>query len=143
MQKKNALEGYCTLQEIAAYGHVTRQAIHMLLKKGLCPAFKHEGAWQIKISDYDEYRANRYNKDKRKYRGQRVYDVDKGLYTVRQVATVFSSSLGRKYSIHKIYYQLRSGKLPSKRVGAAWVIEKKHAIALLEKEQEKRGIAHE
>lgn len=136
MVKQVKAKGYLTINEIAEYAHVTRQAVYMALHKGLCKGIKHEGCWMITREAYDDYRANRHNRDLRKRHGKALFDIEKGYFSVRQVATILSTSLGRPYSMQRLYYLLRRGVLPSKRSGAAWIICKKDAVALLEREQE-------
>ena len=136
MPVEQRLEGYWTIHEIASYGHVTRQAVYLAIHKGLCKGFKYQGCWMLRKEDYDDYRANRHNKDLRKRDGKPLYDLEKGTYSVRQVSTIMSATLGRPYPMQRIYHKMRTGQLPAYRSGPAWIIYKKDAVELLERELE-------
>ncbi len=134
MGQKQAPEEFFSLNQCAIYGHVTRQAIYNALRKGL-KAEKRGNRWYIKRADYDEYRANKYNRDKCIFEGEPLFDAERGHYSIRQVALTLSESLGYHVDVQRLYYLVRSGQLKAFKRGAAWVICKEDAIAVLEKEK--------
>jgi len=140
MNEKNELpDDFLSLAEAAEYAHVTRQAIYVAIRKRGLPAVKKNRQWCISRKDLDEYRANKYNRDKRKFNDEFIFDMEKGHFSVQQVCKVISATLKRPYSLQHIYYLMRRGKLKAFRMGAAWVIAKDDAVDLLEKERNAGG----
>lgn len=134
------IEGFFSLAQAADYAHVTRQAIYLAVKQRGLRAKKIGRQWYITKEDLDNYRANKYNRDLRKRDGEYIFDMEKGHFSVQQVCKVLSATLGRPYSLQHLYYLLRTGQLKAMRKGAAWVVEKDDAVALLEREKEKAGL---
>lgn len=138
------LEEAFSISQAADYSHVTRQAVYIALRKGNLRATKKGRRWVILKSDLEEYRLSKYNRDKRKFNNELIFDVEKGHFSVQQVCKVISSTLKRPYPIQHIYYLMRAGKLKAFRKGCAWVISKEDAVELLQKEKENDGeYAHE
>lgn len=135
------IEGYMSLPEAAKYAHVTRQAIYLAMRNRGLRGTKIGKQWYVTKTDLDEYRGNKYNRDLRKQDGEYVFDMDKGYFSVSQVCRVMSATLGKPYSMQHIYYLLRTGQMRSFRKGAAWVIPKDDAVALLDKEKKKLEFA--
>jgi excisionase family DNA binding protein len=135
-------EGYMTINQAADYSHVSEQAVYVAIRKGKMVAKKENGKWLVTKKDLDEYRLNKYNRDNRMFNGERVFDADKGFFSVQQVSTVISHEIKRHFPMQHIYYLLRRGDLKAFRKGAAWVIAKEDAISLLEKvlEENRRQI---
>lgn len=130
---------FFSLAEAASYSHVTRQAVYVAIRKKVLIAEKRNRQWYIKREDLDEYRSQKYNRDRRKFNDEPVFDMEKGHFSVQQVCKVISATLKRPYSLQHIYYLMRCGKLKAFRKGAAWVIAKEDAIDLLEKEKGCKG----
>lgn len=122
------------LRECSEYGHVMRQAIFVAIKKGRLKATKVRGRWVIRRGDYDAYRADKYNRDIAKIGDEYVFDAEKGHFSLRQIAKVFSVTIGVPYSVQRLYYLVRTGQLPAFRKGVSWVVLKEDAIKLLETE---------
>jgi excisionase family DNA binding protein len=122
-----------SISECAEYGNVGRQAIFLAIKKQKLKAAQINGRWRINKSDYEEYRLDRYNRQKHKVDGERVFDVESGLLTADQVRTVLSHETKTVFTINHIYYLLRTGDLPSYRKGKAWVISMPDVQAFIEK----------
>ncbi len=126
---------FFSLSQAADYAHVTRQAIYLAIKHRGLKATKMNGKWNITVDDLNDYRTGKYNRDLRKDNGEYIFDVERGHFSVPQVCKVLSSSLGRIYSLQRIYYLLRTGQLKGFRRGKAWIVERSDAIALLEEER--------
>ena len=135
----DANEKFFTLSEAAEYAHVCRQAIYAALRKKALKAEKNGRRWCISRADLDDYRTNKYNRDRRKFNGEPIFDMEKGHFSVQQVCKVISSTLKKPYPLQHIYYLMRSGQLKAFKKGAAWVISKEDAIDLLEKEKNSDG----
>lgn len=134
-------EELLTLAEAAIYARVTRQAIYKALRNRGLKAKKVGHKWMLTKAHIDEYRANKYNRDLRVVNGELVFDMDKGEFSATQVCKVFSATLGRPFSLQRIYYLLRTGQLRSFKKGATWVIKKDDAVRLLQEEMDKYGIS--
>lgn len=130
---QNPPEEFFSLTEAAQYCHVTRQAIYVAIRKRNLVATKKGRRWNIKRSDMDYYRSNKYNRDRRKIGNELLFDMEKGFFSVLQVCKVISATIGRPYSLQHIYYLLRTGQLKAMKKGSAWVITKEDAIKLLDK----------
>jgi Helix-turn-helix domain len=109
--------------EAAAYMHITRQGVIVALKRGL-KATKKGKRWYISLEDIEEYRLFKHNKQKAMREGQLIFDIEKGLFSVPQVAKILSESLKRPFTVQNAYYLVRSGQLKSFRVGYYYVIRK-------------------
>lgn len=124
-----------TPQEAAAYAHVTRQAIYLAMIKGLLKSEKRGGRKFITQYDLDEYRLNKYNRQRKTGSGEHVFNIDRGLFSVPQICSILSAKLNVKISAQRIYYCLRKGYLPSYRHGSYWVIKLEDAEKFMVTEQ--------
>ena len=106
-----------TITEAARINGVTRQAIYVAIKLKKLKATKKTTRWTIRLDDLEEYRLNKYSRSKSMYEGELLFDNNKGLYSVNQVADML------KVPAQKIYYATRRGMLKAHRRGAAWVIK--------------------
>lgn len=124
---------FLTLTEAAEYNRVSRQGVLMAVKKGRIKAGKIKGRWSIAVSELDNYRLTKYDRSKRKFEGEQIYDIEKGFFSVRQVSISLSNELKTTITMQMVYYMIHSGKLKSYKKGAAWVIKREDAIAMLER----------
>ena len=131
------MEDFMTLQQAAAYSHVTRQAVYKALKAKAIKAEKKGNRWYITKENIDAYRANKYNREDRVIDGEPVFDLEKGYFSVHQVCKVISATLGRPFPRQHLYYLLRTGQLKAFRKRSAWVIKKVDAVELLQREIDK------
>jgi hypothetical protein len=131
-------EVFTSLTEAAKYAHVCRQAIFLAIKKKKLKAvqkkFKGQMQWVILKQDLDEYRADKYNRDKCKIEGELIIDLDQDRWSVAHAAKTLSSMLRRPYPAAHLYYLLRLGELRASKKGGRWVISKKELIDLYQKE---------
>ena len=79
---------------------------------------------------------NKYNRENREVHGVLVYDFEKGEFSPTHVAKVIADSTQKPYPVARVYYLLRRGEVKAYKKGAAWVILKEDAVALLEKESD-------
>jgi len=131
-----------TIPEAADHAHVTRQAIYVAIVKKKLKAEKKGRNWLVSLKDLEDYRINRYNRDLRKFEGQTIYDLEKGFYSVSQLTVILSSTLKRPFNMQKVYYLIRTGELPAHKKGYAWVINKKDALELVEREENIKELVH-
>lgn len=100
-----------TLTEEANYSHVCRQAIYKAITSGRLTAEKSGHMWYIALDDLEMYRANKYRRDLKEVDGVRIFDLEKGHFSVLQVSKILSEMLRRPYSEQRLYYKLRIGQL--------------------------------
>ena len=131
---KDAPEEFNDLREVMAYAHVGRQALYLAINKGALKATKKGRKWTIFKKDLDEYRLNKYNRDKRKMNGELLFDMEKGFFSVFHVAKIMSHELGIQYKTQRLYYLIQSGRLKAMKRGSAWVISKEDLTLLLNEE---------
>ena len=136
MKKEN--KEFFSLAQAAHYTHVERQAIYVALRRGQLKGNKVNGRWHITQVQLDEYRANKYNADKKTFDGELVFSPERGHYSIIHVSKVISHHLGKHYPIQHIYYLIRQGKIKAFRKGKSWVIGKEQAEELLIKEIERK-----
>lgn len=129
-----------TVAQAADLSHVTRQAIYSAIRKKQLNAQIIGKQWYVTVEDLEKYRLNKYNRDLRKRDGEFIFDMQKGHFSVHQVAKILSSALGKSYPSQRIYYLMRMGYLKAFKSGAAWVIKKEDAVRLLEQERANSSI---
>ena len=124
-----------TITEAAEYSRVSRQAVYVALKDKRLLGFQRKNKWFVRRADLDYYRSQKYIGDNRKNAGKKIFNLEEGRYSVHQVAKFMAAGLGRPYTMNRVYFLLMKGRLKALRVGAAWVIMKEDAVALLQDEQ--------
>lgn len=105
-----------TITEAARRNNVTRQAIYVAIKLNKLKARKETTRWTIHLDDLEEYRKQKYSRTKSTYKGELLFDNQKGYFSVNQVAEMLN------VPAQKIYYATRIGLMQAIRKGAAWVI---------------------
>ncbi len=120
-----------SITEAAKINNVTRQAIYVAIKQKKLKAMK-KSRWEIDLVDLEEYRKNKYSRTKSIFDGELLFDNDRGYYSVNQVARILN------VPAQKIYYAIRSKRLPAVQKGAAWVIHKDSVTAYKADYLEKR-----
>jgi predicted DNA-binding protein YlxM (UPF0122 family) len=122
-----------SITEAAKLNNVTRQAIYVAIKQNKLRATK-KTRWEIDIQDLDDYRTNKYSRNKSIYDGEPLYNNEQGYYSVNQIARML------EVPTQKIYYATRSGMLRAIRKGIAWVIHIEDARAYRDSYLDKRTI---
>lgn len=105
-----------SITEAAKINNVTRQAIYVAIKQNKLRAKKEATRWTIHLDDLEEYRRQKYSRAKSTYKGELLFDNQKGFFSVNQVAQILG------VPAQKVYYATRIGMLKASRKGAAWVI---------------------
>lgn len=105
-----------SITEAARINNVTRQAIYVAIKQKKLKARKDSTRWTIHLDDLEEYRRQKYSRNKSVFGGELLFDNTKGYFSVNQVAKMLG------VPAQKIYYATRIGALTAIRKGAAWVI---------------------
>lgn len=105
-----------TITEAAQKQNVTRQAIYAAIKHGRLNANKQTHKWFITEDDLRKYNDTKYSREFSSCDGELIFNKDKGLYSVSQIAEKFN------VPIQRVYYTCRQGDLKTYRKGAAWVI---------------------
>lgn len=119
----------------AKLNNVTRQAIYVAIKMKKLRAEKRNARWAIHLDDLEDYKRQKYSRDKSTYNGELLFDNDKGFHSVNQVACILG------VPAQKIYYATRVGQLKAHRKGAAWVIHMNDVQEYKEKHLSKKNKA--
>jgi excisionase family DNA binding protein len=120
-----------SITEAAKINKVTRQAIYVAIKQRKLKATK-KTRWEIELADLEEYRKNKYSRSKSLFNGELLFDNQKGLFSVNQVAKLLG------VPAQKIYYATRTGMLKGFRRGAAWVLSQEEVKRYKEEYLDKR-----
>ena len=120
-------ESLLRVEEVKKIMHVTYQAVIMALKSQKLKGIKKNGKWYINSKDVEEYKKNKYVREKSVRNGELVFDPDKNEYSTFQAACLL------KCKIQRIYYLLRLGRLKGSRKGSTWVITENNVNDYLEK----------
>lgn len=123
-----------SITEAARLNNVTRQAIYVAIKLNKLKARKETTRWTIHLDDLEAYRKQKYSRAKSMYKGELIFDQNKGYYSVNQAARILS------VPAQKIYYATRIGMLKAHRKGAAWVIHVDDLKAYAEKSLKRKEI---
>ena len=105
-----------SISEAAKINGITRQAIYVAIKQKKLKANKGSARWEITLKDLEEYRKQKYSREKSTFNGELLFDKSKGLYSIRETAKIL------KVPAQQIYYATRVGLMKAIRKGAAWVI---------------------
>lgn len=122
-----------SITEAAKLNKVTRQAIYVAIKLNKLKATKETTRWTIHLDDLEEYRRQKYSREKSVFNGELLFDKNKGYFSVNQVAEILS------VPAQKIYYATRIGLLKAHRKGAAWVIHADDMKEYQEKHVQKKN----
>ena len=135
---------FTSLAGAAQYCHVTRQAICNAIRKGEIKAEKRIAPgrggrllqqWFMTREDVDAYRASKYNPEKRKFRGERLFNLDEDKFSVLHAAKIYG------VPPHNVYYLIRTGKLRAARKGGNWVLNNKDVAEALGRDAAKMETA--
>jgi predicted DNA-binding protein YlxM (UPF0122 family) len=105
-----------SITEAAKAHGITRQAIYVAIKYKKLKACKESARWEINLKDLEEYRSQKYSRQKSLFNGELLFDKSKGLHSIKETANLL------KVPVQQIYYATRVGLLKATRKGAAWVI---------------------
>lgn len=122
-----------SITEAAKINNVTRQAIYVAIKLNKLKAKKETTRWLIDLEELESYRKQKYSRSNSLYNGELIYNQEKGIYSINQVAKMLA------VPTQKIYYATRIGLLKAHRKGAAWVIHAADLEAYQERCKEKRA----
>lgn len=122
-----------SITEAAKINNVTRQAIYVAIKLNKLKAKKETTRWLIDLEELESYRKQKYSRSNSMYNGELIYNEEKGVYSINQVAKMLA------VPTQKIYYATRIGLLKAHRKGAAWVIHAPDLEAYQERCKEKRA----
>lgn len=107
-----------SITEAAKINKVTRQAIYVAIKLNKLKAKKETARWTIHVDDLENYRLQKYSREKSTFNGELIFDKTKGFYSVNEAADILH------VPAQQVYYATRIGKLKAHRKGSAWVIQK-------------------
>lgn len=110
------MESYVSVSEAARIKKVTRQAIYLAIRLNKLRAYKHGDTYRVFRVDLDEYNNQRYSRVTSTYRGELIFDENKGLISIDKAAKMLDIPK------QKLYYAVRTGKLIAQRKRCSWVV---------------------
>jgi hypothetical protein len=132
-------EVFTSVRQAGRYARTTGQALFVAIKKGELKAKKMMvlnkrnrwmEQWCIRKGDIDEYRKSKYNRDKRTFEGEKLFDIERNRWSVLHASKALSTMLGIPYPAHRLYYQIRMGYIKASKKGSAWVIAKEEFVRI-------------
>ena len=124
------------MREVTRYAKVTRAAIYAAMKKGRLKAIKVGMHYKISKAELDRYRMHKFSREERTVNGERIFDVERGTFSVYQVSKILSQELNRPCNTQRLYYLIRTGQLKTSRCGKTFVILREDLVDLIEKEKQ-------
>ena len=116
MKEKNPSPNSVSITEAARINNVTRQAIYVAIETKRLKAHKGSKKWWINLDDLEDYRRNKYSRAKSMFKGNLLFDNEKGLYSISQAAKTLEVPKDR------IYYLIYRKKIKFSSKGAAYVL---------------------
>ncbi len=140
MPESNPPKTFESIKQVAEYCNLSWQAIYVSVRKGTLKAKRRTSNWEIHLEDVEQYRRDRWNRDRLEVDGELVFDALEGRMSISQAAKMMSKELKETYPTQKLYYMVRKGHIKSFRRGSSWVLLKEDVIDLINKELLARGI---
>lgn len=110
------MDSYVSVSEAARIKKVTRQAIYLAIRLKKLRAYKHGDTFRIFRMDLDDYDKQRYSRATSIYKGEKIFDEEKGLISIDKAAKMLGIEK------QKLYYAARTGKLKAVRKRCSWVV---------------------
>lgn len=136
MNNKQSPDDVLTATEASEYAHVVKQAIIRAIYAKRLKAWKKDSKWFMYRKSIDEYRETKYNRDDKTVDGERIFDAEKGFFSVPQIEKVISHELQRAFSRNRLYRMIYTGELKARKRGNSWVVHKDDAIEIIKKERQ-------
>jgi len=111
--------------DASIYFGVTKQALHIAVKKGRLNTTIKNGKFYFTKDDLDKYKKEKYCKKFSKFRGNPLLESDE--FTVLDI----SKKIGKP--LQHIYYIIRKKYLQHRRKGAAYIISQADLLIYLSK----------
>ncbi len=137
-----------SLREAAKYAHVSSVAVYRAIRNGKLHAVKKKVAargfskrirWTLTSEDLDEYRRNKFSRERRKHGGENLYDLEQDRWGVVHAAKTLSAMLGKPFHTSSVYYRIRHGEIKCKKLGKHWIISKDEIVKIYEKELQREN----
>lgn len=101
-----------------------RQSLYLAIRKGRLKATRGPtGRVLIKESDLEAYWKSRYSREGALFNGERIHDIEKGIYSINFAAKFL------KIPSQKLYHAIRMGYIPFVRKGSAYVLKKEDLLS--------------
>ena len=110
------MDTYVSVSEAARIKKVTRQAVYLAIRMKRLKAYKHGENFRIFLTDLDAYDKQRYSRATSVFKGERIFDDEKGSVSMDKASQMLAIPK------QKLYYAARTGKLRAHRKGACWVV---------------------
>lgn len=119
-----------SINDAAELLKVTRMAIYSAIKKGrLKTCLDGNGHMKIAYKDLETYEASKYDRSESRLNGSKIFDNERGCFSVRQCAAI----LGIKEQ--RVHLLARTGRLKVEKRGSQFVIKTEDIKAYRDKYQ--------
>jgi len=118
-KNKNTL----SMRQAAILSKCTVSAISALIKKKRLRAEKDNGQWWIQKEDLFDFWQTKYSRSHSRFEGELLFDKKKGEYSASEAAKEV------RINVQRMYHFLRTGKVPFKKRGSAYVIHIQDILA--------------
>lgn len=105
-----------TINQAARLLSVTKGAIQIAVRNKRIPAKKNGSRYEINTKDLEDYLMSKHSRRNLKFKGELVYDKEKGEYSVTEVACLIGCNP------QEIYHACRTNKIKSTKKNCSWVI---------------------
>jgi excisionase family DNA binding protein len=105
-----------TITQAARLLAVTRGAIQIAVRNKRIPAQKKGNKYEIKTKHLQDYLMSKHSRRNLRFKGELVYDKEKGEYSVTEVACLIGCDP------QEIYHACRTNKIKSTKKNSSWVI---------------------
>lgn len=127
-----------TLAEAAEYSHLAKVSIYDAIKKGKLraskqPFLRRRSRWMVTKEDLDDYRRNKFNRERAVHKGKLIYDLDEGRWGVYHAAKILSEVLSRPFRPQCIYEGIHRGEIVASKCGSRWIIAKDEILKIYER----------
>lgn len=115
-----------TIAECAERAHVKKITIYKARAKGKVIFYQKPGRFRHYVSwaQYQDYMLKRYCREiTTRLDGHRVFDLEAGRYSVPIAAKYLGSKMGYDFPDQKLYYLIRRGVIPARRIGWHWTLD--------------------
>lgn len=111
------METLITISQAARIKNVTRQAIYLAIRLNRLRAYKHGERWKIFLADLQDYDRKRFTEHHFYYKGERIFDEEKGYYSITKASELV------QVPKQKLYHAIRYGMLKAERIRSSYVIK--------------------
>ena len=139
--ENGTLQVYYTVAELAKMRSISRGAVYKAIERGCLNATNLAGQLYVKMCDWSLYNLNKRSHDHIRLQGKRVYEPEKGVYSILQASRKISQTLGYPFTRQKIYYRIRTGEVKCEFIGSHVILKEEEINRICDIESKKEETA--